>query len=114
MQDWPLVTSAILRHAARHHAQQTVVSQLVEGPRHEQTFLQLYVRCVRLALALRRLGCKTGDVVATMAWNTHRHMECWHTLMAEGLVCHTLNPRLFLAQLEYLANEAKARATAVS
>jgi fatty-acyl-CoA synthase len=76
-QQWPLVTSTILRHAWRTHAEQTVVSVTVEGAVHRQTYADVYERCVRLALALARLGCVRGDVVATLAWNTHRHLECW-------------------------------------
>ena len=76
MQDWPLVTSTILRHAALHHGTQQVVSFGFEG-RTALTYKEIYARCVRLALALARLGCKPGDVIATCAWNTHRHLEAW-------------------------------------
>jgi len=41
-----------------------------------------------------------------MAWNTHRHMETWYGIMGIGAVCHTLNPRLFIDQLVYIANHA--------
>ena len=76
--EWPLVTSQILRHAALHHGSQTVVSVSIEdGTLVEQTYATTCDRCVRLALALRRLGCKPGDVVATCAWNGIRHLEVW-------------------------------------
>lgn len=91
--EWPLVTSKILRHAALHHPEQTVVSVCVEdGSEAEHTYAEIYERCVRLALALRRLGCQPGDVVATCAWNTHRHLEAWyghsHALVKPGVACH--------------------------
>jgi acyl-CoA synthetase (AMP-forming)/AMP-acid ligase II len=76
MQDWPLVTSSILRHAAIHHAKQKVVSATPQGL-HSYSIAAMYARCVRLALALDRLGCKPGDVLATCAWNSYRHTECW-------------------------------------
>jgi acyl-CoA synthetase (AMP-forming)/AMP-acid ligase II len=42
-----------------------------------------------------------------MAWNTMRHLESWYGIMGIGAVCHTLNPRLFLADLEYIINHAE-------
>ena len=48
-------------------------------------------------------------VVATMAWNTHRHLEIWYGLMGLGAVVHTLNPRLFADQLDYIINHAEDR-----
>ena len=76
MQSWPLVTGTLLRHAARHHGQQTVVSFGVDGARTEHTLLETYARCIRLALALERLTA-AGETVATLAWNTSRHLEVW-------------------------------------
>jgi AMP-binding enzyme len=52
------------------------------------------------------LAHRTGDIVATMAWNTTRHMEAWYGIMGIGAVCHTLNPRLFEKELEYIINHA--------
>ena len=74
MQAWPLVTGTLLRHAARHHGEQTMVSIGVDGTRTEQTLLQTFERCIKLALALDRLTA-VGEVVATLAWNTHRHVR---------------------------------------
>lgn len=45
-------------------------------------------------------------MVATLAWNSTRHFECWYGIMGIGAVCHTLNPRLFAADLEYIINHA--------
>lgn len=42
-----------------------------------------------------------------MAWNTHRHVEAWYGIMGLGAICHTLNPRLFQADLEYIINHAE-------
>jgi fatty-acyl-CoA synthase len=106
MQPWPLVTGSLLRHAARHHGGQTLVSIGVDGVRTEQTLLETYGRSIRLALALERLSA-VGEVVATLAWNTHRHVEAWHAVQNSGRVLHTLNPRLFLEQLAYIATEGE-------
>jgi acyl-CoA synthetase (AMP-forming)/AMP-acid ligase II len=110
MQDWPLLVHTVLDHAARWHGEQEVVSRSVEGPIHRTTYGELDRRCRMLASAARkRLGVKTGDVVATMAWNTWRQLECWYGLMGLGAVVHTLNPRLFADQLVYIANHAGDR-----
>ena len=106
MQAWPLVTGTLLRHAARHHGEQTLISIGVDGVRTEQTLLNTYVRCVRLALALERLT-KVGEVCATLAWNTHRHIEAWHAVQSSGRVLHTLNPRLSIDQLAFIASEGE-------
>jgi fatty-acyl-CoA synthase len=104
--EWPLVTSSILRHAALHHGLQSVVSVDSDGATSVLSLWTVYERCIRLARALERLGCRAGDVVATCAWNTHRHLEAWHTVQASAMICHTLNPRLFDDQLAFICNEA--------
>lgn len=107
MQDWPLRVSSILDHAARFHGDREVVSRSVEGPIVRTTYAEMSVRARKVAQALRRLGVNEGDVVATLAWNTGRHMEAWYGIMGLGAVCHTLNPRLFAEQLVYIINHAE-------
>jgi acyl-CoA synthetase (AMP-forming)/AMP-acid ligase II len=107
MQDWPLVVSSVLDFAYINHPEQLVVSRSVEGPIHKYTYKDLYLRSKRCAKALRKLGIGKGDVAATLAWNTYRHMEAWYGIMGLGAVCHTLNPRLFVDQLVYIANHAE-------
>jgi acyl-CoA synthetase (AMP-forming)/AMP-acid ligase II len=106
MQDWPLLVPSILEHANTNHAEQQVVTRTIEGPIHRYGYGDLYRRAKRVAKALTRLGVTEGDIVATMAWNSHRHMEAWYGIMGIGAVCHTLNPRLFVDQLVYIANHA--------
>jgi fatty-acyl-CoA synthase len=50
-----------------------------------------------------------GDRVATLAWNTGRHMEAWYGIMGIGAVCHTVNPRLFPDQIAWIINHAEDR-----
>lgn len=107
MQDWPLLVTAILDHANLNHPEQEVVSRSVEGPLHRYTYKDMHGRAKRCAQALRRLGLKEGQVAATLAWNTYRHMEAWYGIMGLGAVCHTLNPRLFVEQLTYIVNHAE-------
>jgi acyl-CoA synthetase (AMP-forming)/AMP-acid ligase II len=108
MQDWPLLVHRVLDHAARWHGEREIVSRAVEGGIHRATYKDLDRRARMLASAAkRRLKAKKGMVIATMAWNGYRHMEIWYGLMGLGAVVHTLNPRLFADQLDYIINHAE-------
>jgi acyl-CoA synthetase (AMP-forming)/AMP-acid ligase II len=107
MQDWPLLVHTILDHAAWLGPRE-VVTRTVEGPIHRYGYGDLDRRARMIAGACsRHLGIGFGDVVGTMAWNTHRHAEIWYGLMSLGVVVHTLNPRLFADQLAYIINHAE-------
>jgi fatty-acyl-CoA synthase len=107
MQDWPLTVDRILDHGADWHPRREVVSRMVEGPIFRTNYAQLRTRAKRLTNALKGLGVQAGDRVATLAWNTARHMETWYGIMGMGAVCHTLNPRLFADQLCYIIGHAE-------
>jgi acyl-CoA synthetase (AMP-forming)/AMP-acid ligase II len=107
MQDWPLRVSTIIDHAARFHGDREIVTRSIEGPITRTTYREVHLRARKVAQALTRLGIKEGDIVATMAWNTARHLEAWYGIMGMGAVCHTLNPRLFAEQLVYIINHAE-------
>jgi fatty-acyl-CoA synthase len=107
MQNWPLRVSTIIDHAARFHGDREIVTRTIEGPIARTTYGQVHLRARKVAQALTRLGIKEGDIVATMAWNTARHLEAWYGIMGMGAVCHTLNPRLFAEQLVYIINHAE-------
>src|SRR5256712_8390903 len=64
-------------------------------------------RINRLAGALKRLGVKPGDRVATLAWNNNRHLELYYAVPCMGAVLHTLNLRLFPQHLEFIINDAE-------
>ena len=70
---------------------------------------EIHERAKRVSNALLGLGVQPGDRVATLAWNTGRHIEAWYGIMGIGAVCHTLNPRLFAEQLVYIINHAEDR-----
>ena len=107
MQNWPLTVDRILDHAKAWHGDREVVSRSIEGPIVRATYAQIHDRAKRISNALKGLGIKDGDRVATLAWNTGRHIEAWYGIMGIGAVCHTLNPRLFAEQLCYIINHAE-------
>jgi fatty-acyl-CoA synthase len=110
MQDWPLTVDKILDHAARWHGAREVVTRRVEdGEVERTTYGAIYTRAKQLSHALREAGIQPGDRVATLGWNTSRHMEAWYGIMGIGAVCHTLNPRLHPEQLAYIINHAGDR-----
>ena len=75
----------------------------------QTTLAEIRRRALRVAKALENEGVRLGDRIATMAWNTERHMEAWFGIMGNGAICHTLNPRLFAEQLDYIVNHAGDR-----
>lgn len=109
MQDRPLLVSSIIAHAEIHHATVPVVSLTVEGGKINSTYAQVAKRARQVAQALTRLGVKRDDRIATLAWNTHRHVEAWFGISGMGAVTHTINPRLFEDQIAYIANHAEDR-----
>ncbi|KAK9835417.1 hypothetical protein WJX81_008061 [Elliptochloris bilobata] len=102
-----LLVTRILDYAARWHPEQEVICRTTEGPIEASTWKDVHRRARQCSLALRKLGVREGDIVATLAWNTRCHLESWYGVMGLGAVCHTLNPRLFAADLEYIVNHAE-------
>jgi acyl-CoA synthetase (AMP-forming)/AMP-acid ligase II len=106
MQERPLLVASIIQHAARHHGQTEIVSRLPDGATHRTTYAALERRARRLARVLQRLGIRPHDRVATLAWNSFRHMELYYGISGMGAVCHTVNPRLSPDDVAYILNHA--------
>ncbi|HLJ69838.1 MAG TPA: AMP-binding protein, partial [Roseiarcus sp.] len=109
MQDWPLLLHKIIDFAAIQHGEREVVSRTVEGPMHRETYRQVRERALKGAQRLARDGIKLGDRVATLAWNSHRHLESWYSIVGLGAIYHTVNPRLFPDQIAWIVNHAEDR-----
>ncbi len=109
MQDWQLLCHRIIDHAALNHAERPVISRSIEGPMYTTNYAAVRARALRVAQRLDRDGIKLGDRVATLAWNTWRHLECWYGIMGIGAVYHTVNPRLFPDQIAWIVNHAADR-----
>jgi fatty-acyl-CoA synthase len=109
MQNWPLTVDRIFDYARACHGEREIVTRSVEGPIERTTYRQAHDRARRLSNALIALGVRPGDRVATLAWNSARHLETWYATMGIGAVCHTLNPRLFVEQLCYIVTHAEDR-----
>ena len=106
MQRQPLLVSAILHHAARHHGGAEVVSRGEDGVITRATYAEVERRARRLATALGTLGVGPGDRVATLAWNSQRHLELYYAVSGRGSVVHTVNPRLAPGDIVHILNDA--------
>ena len=107
MMSQPLLISSLIKHADRYYGDIEVVSRRVEGDIHRYTYSDCHKRSKQLANALKKLGVKMGDRVATLAWNGYRHLEAYYAVSGSGAVLHTVNPRLHPEQIAYIANHAE-------
>lgn len=109
MQDTPLLISGLLEYAERWHPGSEVVSRAADGTEHRYGYADASRRARRLAAALVAAGVQRGDRVATLAMNHHRHFELYFAVSGIGAVLHTVNPRLFEPQIEYIVNHGGSR-----
>lgn len=103
----PLLISDLIDHAARYHADTPIISKSTNGEIIHSNWHNTQINAKKFAHALQALGLNQGDRVATIAWNNHRHLESWYAISGSGLVCHTINPRLFPEQLIFIVNDAQ-------
>lgn len=113
MQDYALTVDRFLDHGAKWHRRARIITGRGDGADAITDYATLRERANRLSGALLDLGLARGDRIATLAWNTHDHVEVWYGAMGVGLVCHTLNPRLTIAQLSSMIDQAQDRVLAV-
>src|SRR3954454_20664386 len=109
MMKTPLLLSSILTNAARSFPDVEIFSRSADKPDHRTNYAGLLKRSSQVANALVALGVKPGDRIATLAWNGYRHLELYYGISGMGAVCHTVNPRLFVAQIVYIINHAEDR-----
>ena len=109
MQDWELVVSQLIDHAAREHGVREHVTRWADGNETRTDWAGIRRDALKMTQALRRLGIAKGDRVATLAMNHSRHLVSWYGAVGVGGILHTINPRLFEDQLEYIVNHAEDR-----
>jgi fatty-acyl-CoA synthase len=109
MMNSQLMISSILRHADKNFPDTEIVSVTADNPRHRYTYKDFASRSRQLANALAGLGAKFGDRIGTLAWNDYRHLELYYGVSGSGMVCHTINPKLFPEQVNYIINHAEDR-----
>lgn len=102
-----MLISSLIEHAARFHPEGKIVSHLPEGGLHRTNWKQVADCSRQIAHGLEGLGIEAGDRVATLAWNSYRHLALYYGVSGTGAVLHTVNPRLFPDQIEYIINHAE-------
>ena len=109
MQDWPLRVTSLIDHAAQQHGSREIVSRWADGSETRTDWAGIRRDALKMTQALRRLGVGKGDRVATLAMNHARHLVSWYGAIGVGGILHTVNPRLFDEQLEYIITHAEDR-----
>jgi len=116
MMDVPLTIQTILERVRTLYADREIVSLMAWGKdeagapvptTHRSTYGEVGRRSLQLANALTSLGVAQGDRVATLAVNSHRHLECYFGIPAMGAVLHTVNIRLHPDQVAWILNHAE-------
>ena len=109
MQDWDLVVTHLIDHAAREYGGREHVTRWADGSETRTTWAGVRHDALRMTQALRAADVSKGDRIATLAMNHSRHLVTWYGAVGVGGVLHTINPRLFDEQLEYIVNHAEDR-----
>lgn len=107
MMDFPLTLTHFFDRARQFFPKGEIVSRLGDGSLHRTTYGEFAKRTLRLASALKKLGVKPGDRVATFAWNHYRHLEAYFAIPCMGATLHTLNLRLHPDEVGYIARHAE-------
>jgi fatty-acyl-CoA synthase len=93
MQEPALTLALVLRRLETVGREVPVASAGPGGVVHH-TWGEIGTRARRVAAALEDLGVPRGGRVATLAWNSHRHLELFYGVPCSDRVLHTLNARL--------------------
>ncbi|MBW4329929.1 AMP-binding protein [Stakelama sp. CBK3Z-3] len=115
MQYYPLTLDKLLEHAAKWHPEAQVVTGAGHDAKPERvTYRTLYDNSRKLSAAFAQIGLTQGDRIATLAWNSQAHMECWYAAFGLGIACHTLNPRLGVETIAAMVRQVGDRLIAIS
>ncbi|MBE2284002.1 MAG: long-chain-fatty-acid--CoA ligase [Prosthecobacter sp.] len=77
------------------------------------TYREFFERCDRWSSALQKLGVQPGDRVATIAPNTHAHLEAFYAIPQIGAVIVPINFRLTAADFAYILKHSGAKVVCV-
>ncbi|HET9691168.1 MAG TPA: long-chain fatty acid--CoA ligase [Acidimicrobiales bacterium] len=103
----------MLLEGATHAGQNEIVDRHPDGSVSRHGYGAFLDRTRRLMAALDGLRLGPGERVATLAWNSSRHLEAYFAVPCTGRVLHTLNVRLSPEELAFVVNDADDRAILV-
>jgi fatty-acyl-CoA synthase len=101
----PLTPLEFARRTRRLYGDREAV---VDGARRF-TYREFFERCDRASAALQALGVGPGDRVATIAPNTHAHLEMFYAVPQLGAVLVPINYRLAADDVAYILEHSGAR-----
>jgi fatty-acyl-CoA synthase len=113
MMDLPLNSWMLFEHSPTHAPHAELVSRDPSGAIERWTYADFGRRSQQLMHALDHLGLDRGDVVASLAWNSARHLEAYFGVPCTGRVLHTLNARLSPEDLAFIMDDAGDEAVLV-
>ncbi|MBA7613374.1 Long-chain-fatty-acid--CoA ligase [subsurface metagenome] len=99
---YPLLLTTFMKRPVKVYPNEVgvVYRNHITGKYYRFTWIEWYKRTCRLANALKTLKIKPGgpfkpgDRIATMALNTHRHLEIYYAAPCSGAMLHPINVRL--------------------
>lgn len=101
MQQVPLTLNMVRERIATLYADKTVVTRYPSGTTTAR-YSEVLVRAARIANFLKQQGVRRGSRVASLAWNSQRHLELYLAVPCMGNVLHTINARLAASDIEKL------------
>ena len=107
MSHFQLNLKRLIERPERYFPRNEILSREDDGSLFRYTYRDYCERVRRLASALEKLGVAPGEKVATLSWNTHRHLEMYFAVPCSGRVLHTANLRLSDEHLAYTMNHAE-------
>jgi acyl-CoA synthetase (AMP-forming)/AMP-acid ligase II len=113
MMDDPLDAWMLFEPGVTYAPDAEIVTRLPDGTVHRTTYRTLGARAQQLMNALDRLGLARDDRVATLAWNSYRHLEAYFAVPCTSRVLHTLNLRLSVDELAFIMADADDRVVLV-
>src|SRR5450432_2809391 len=105
----PLTPLEFSRRARKLHGRREAV---VDGDTR-LNYAQFAERCDRWSAALAKLGVVKGDRVATIAPNTHQHLEQFYAIPQIGAVIVPVNYRLSAEDFVYVTTHSGAKVVCV-
>jgi fatty-acyl-CoA synthase len=109
MMNYQLTVPALLKRAETLFGKKEIITRQPDKSIHRYTYSDFVKRAKKLGVALKKLGIKPGDRVATLSWSHYQHLEIYFAVPSIGSVLHTLNLRLSPDDLEYIVNHAGDR-----
>ena len=97
----------LLKHLLEHGVAWAPDQEIIYRDQVRYTYSDMYVRVLRLASALQRLGVQKGTKVGVIEWDSHRYLEMYFGVPGTGAVLHTINPRLSPENLIYTMEHAE-------